>query len=111
VLTGIDSQFYASVCVGARCIFSTAACVIPREMVRIWDAAQRGDHQAAHAAHERVQPVNRFLEYDPGYVAPCKAALEIIGVAAGVPTRPLPRLTPAELEALRAALGDLGYVR
>jgi len=32
---------------------------------------------------ESLQNLNRFLEYDPAYVAPCKEALEMVGLAAG----------------------------
>jgi beta-lactamase superfamily II metal-dependent hydrolase len=53
--------------------------------------------------------LNRFLEYDPGYVAPCKFALEVLGYAAGRVRAPLPALTQAEQEAVRAALAQLGY--
>lgn len=109
ICTGIDSQFYAALCVGARGIFSTAACVIPREMAAIYGAYQAGDHAAALAAHRRAQPLNRYFEYDPGYVAPCKEALEMLGLSAGKPRKPLPDLTAEERAGIRRALTDLGY--
>ena len=107
--TGIDSQFYPALCVGARGIFSTAACVIPREMAAIYRAFRAGDHAAALAEHMRVQALNRYFEYDPGYVAPCKEALEMLGVGAGKVRKPMPDLTAEEREGIRRALGDLGY--
>ncbi len=107
--TGIDSQFYPALCVGARGIFSTAACVIPREMAAIYRAFRAGDHAAALTEHMRVQPLNRYFEYDPGYVAPCKEALEMLGVGGGKARKPMPDLTPEERAGLRAALADLGY--
>lgn len=107
VLTGIDSQFYPALCAGARGIFSTAACVIPGEMVAIYDAFLAGDHERARALHLRVQVLNRFLEYDPGYVAPCKEALALLGLPGGPVRRPLPDLTPEEREGIRAALVEL----
>jgi len=109
VSTGIDSQFYASLCVGARGIFSTAACVIPREMAAIYQAFCAQDHRSALGAHQRVQGLNRFFEYDPGYVAPCKEALEMLGLSAGKARKPLPDLTAEERNGIRAALRDLGY--
>jgi 4-hydroxy-tetrahydrodipicolinate synthase len=107
--TGIDSQFYPALCVGGQGIFSTAACAIPREMVRIYSAFQAGDHEGARRGHEHVQVLNRFLEYDPGYVAPCKYALELLGYSAGSPRRPLPDLTKRERALVRGALTQLGY--
>lgn len=109
VLTGIDSHFYPCLCVGGHGIFSTAACVIPKEIVAIYDAFAHGDQTAARKIHDRVQPLNRFLEYDPGYVAPCKAALELLGVRVGEPSRPLPRIDAGEREDIREALVQLEY--
>ena len=109
VCTGIDSQFYAALCVGARGIFSTAACVIPREMAAIYKAYCDRDHEAAFLAHLRAQPLNQYFEYDPGYVAPCKEALELLGLPAGRVRKPLPDVTSEERAGLRGALRDLGY--
>lgn len=106
--TGIDSQFYAALCVGARGIYSTAAAIVPSQMVRLYDLAEAGDHQGARAQHELLQPLNRFLEYDPGYVSPTKEALELMGISCGPVRRPLPDFPDAERPALREALAALG---
>src|SRR5262249_1482728 len=106
--TGIDSQFYAALCVGARGIYSTAASIVPGQMVRLWDLVQGGDHEAALAQHQLLQPLNRFLEYDPGYVSPTKEALGMLGVDCGPVRRPLPDFPEAERPALRDALAGLG---
>jgi 4-hydroxy-tetrahydrodipicolinate synthase len=108
LLTGIDSQFYAALSVGARGIYSTAAAIVPAEMVRLWDLVQAGDHAGALAQHQRLQPLNRFLEYDPGYVSPTKEALTMMGLDCGPVRRPLPDFPTAERGALREALALLG---
>ena len=110
VNTGIDSQFYPALCVGARGIFSTAASLIPRQMVEIYRLTMRGEHDAARALHMKVQVLNRFLEYDPGYVAPCKEALEMLGIRVGSPRKPMPALTEAERAGVRAALKELELI-
>lgn len=107
ILTGIDSQFYATLCVGGRGIFSTAACIVPRQMVALYEAVQKGSHHEALALHMKLQKLNRFLEYDPGYVAPCKEALRILGLPAGRVRMPLPELTPQEKDEIQKALEDL----
>ncbi|MGA2465058.1 MAG: 4-hydroxy-tetrahydrodipicolinate synthase [Thermodesulfobacteriota bacterium] len=107
VLTGIDSQFYPALCVGGKGIFSTAACVVPRMMAGIYEAFQKEDHSKALAQHMRLQILNRFLEYDPGYVTPCKEALKMMGLPAGPVRRPLPNLTAAQKRDLKAALKKL----
>jgi dihydrodipicolinate synthase/N-acetylneuraminate lyase len=56
----------------------------------------------------RLQPLNRFLEYDPGYVAPAKEVLSMLKIDAGDPRAPLPTLTPDERVRLAAALSQLG---
>jgi len=108
VCTGIDSQFYPALCVDGVGIFSTAATVIPRQMVAVWDAFQKGDHSAALAMHMKVQVLNRFLEYDPGYVAPCKEALRLLGLPGGLVRPPLPELTAEEKAGIAEALRALG---
>jgi len=107
ILTGIDSQFYPSLCAGAKGIFSTAACVIPKHMVQIFDLCQDGRHEQAFDLHMMIQELNCLLEYDPGYVSPCKEALGMLGLPGGPVREPLPELNPAEREALKGALRAL----
>lgn len=106
--TGVDSQFYAALCVGAKGIFSTAASIVPSQVVRLYDLTGQGDHAAAAEQHRLLQPLNRFLEYDPGYVSPTKEALEMMGISCGPVRRPLPDFPAAERPALREALVALG---
>jgi 4-hydroxy-tetrahydrodipicolinate synthase len=106
--TGVDSQFYAALCVGAKGIFSTAASIVPAQIVRLYDLVQSGDHEGAAALHRLLQPLNRFLEYDPGYVSPTKEALDMMGISCGPVRRPLPDFPSSERSALRAALVGLG---
>ena len=110
VLTGIDSQFYAALAAGATGIFSTAACVIPREMVAIYDLVKAGSFEEARVLQLKLQALNRYLEYDPGYVGPCKAALRMLGLPAGPVRGPLPEVTPAEEAGVRGGLEALGLV-
>lgn len=107
VLTGIDSQFYPALCVGGVGIFSTAASVVPRQMVDLYNAFVDGRQADARALHMRLQALNRFLEYDPGYVAPCKEALALLGLPVGPVRKPLPELSDTEREGIREALSEL----
>jgi len=110
ILTGIDSQFYPSLCVGSKGIFSTAACIVPQQMVDLFNAFMKGNHQAASAIHMKLQSLNRFFEYDPGYVAPCKEALIMLGLPAGPVRQPLPHLTEQHRTQIRQALSNLGLL-
>ncbi len=106
--TGIDSQFFPALMVGAKGIYSTAASVIPKQMKEIYTLYTEGKIQEAKALHIKVQVVNRFLEYDPGYVSPAKEALRMIGLPAGPVRRPMPELTKEQKEGLRQALNAIG---
>ena len=108
--TGIDSQFYAALCIGASGIFSTAAAIVPGPLVHLYELVQEGDHESALAQHRALQPLNRFLEYDPGYVSPTKEALRMLGLDCGPVRRPLPDFPPAERPALHEALQGLGVL-
>ena len=110
ILTGIDSQFYPSLCAGSKGIFSTAACVVPQQMVDLFNAFMKGNHKAASAIHMKLQSLNRFFEYDPGYVAPCKEALIMLGLPAGPVRQPLPHLTEQHRTQIRQALSNLGLL-
>ena len=110
ILTGIDSQLFPALCVGGRGIFSTAACVVPRQMVKLYDTFNKGDIKAALRTQMELQILNRFFEYDPGYVAPCKEALKILGLPGGHVRAPLPSLTKVEKVQIKDALVKLGLV-
>ncbi|MFQ5915019.1 MAG: 4-hydroxy-tetrahydrodipicolinate synthase [Nitrospinota bacterium] len=110
VNTGIDSQFFPALCVGSRGIFSTAAAVIPRQMAEIYTLFMAGRFEEARELHMKVQALNRFLEYDPGYVAPCKEALAMLGIPCGPVRKPLPPLTEEERTGVRNALKELGLL-
>ncbi len=80
----------------------------PRRSCELYDRFQAGDHAGALAQHRLLQPLNRFLEYDPGYVSPTKEALEMMGIGCGPVRRPLPDFPESERPALREALAALG---
>ena len=107
VLTGIDSQLFLTLCLGGKGVFSTASCVIPREMLKIYEAFHKGDMRVAFDTQMTFQKLNRFFEYDPGYVAPCKEALAIRGYQCGHTRSPLSSLTSKEREELEKAMKSL----
>ncbi|MEM3059057.1 MAG: 4-hydroxy-tetrahydrodipicolinate synthase [Methanomassiliicoccales archaeon] len=110
ILTGIDSQLFPALCVGARGIFSTASCVVPKQMVELYETFIAGNVEKAREIHMKLQVLNRFFEYDPGYVAPCKEALRLMGLPSGHVRAPLPELSEAERRLLKKALISLGLL-
>jgi 4-hydroxy-tetrahydrodipicolinate synthase len=110
LFTGIDSQLTGALASGADGIFSTAAGIVPRQVVELFDAAERGDYSEARQIQLDLQPLNRFLEYDPGYVAPAKEALAMMGLDVGAPRPPLPVLDDDQRAGLRDALVGIGAI-
>ncbi len=110
--TGIDSQFYAALCVGARGIFSTAAVDRARpDGPPLGPRPGRRPRRRARRSTRALQPLNRFLEYDPGYVSPTKEALRMLGLDCGPVRRPLPDFPEAERPALRDGARRPGRTR
>jgi dihydrodipicolinate synthase/N-acetylneuraminate lyase len=58
----------------------------------------------------KIQKLNRLLEYDPGYVSPCKEALKLLGLPGGPVRKPLPGLDALEKEELKNALRELALL-
>lgn len=107
ICTGIDSQFYPALTIGAVGIYSTAGGILPKQMKHIYNLFVQGRLPEARDYHLKLQVINRFLEYDPGYVSPAKEVLNILGLPAGIVRRPMPNLTAAQKEELQQALRDL----
>jgi len=108
ICTGIDSQFYPALTVGAVGVYSTAGGIFPKLMKQIYELFLQGLFEKARDLHIKLQVANRFLEYDPGYVSPAKEALNMLGLPAGVVRRPMPNLTQVQRESLREALKAIG---
>ncbi len=110
ICTGIDSQFYPALCIGAIGIYSTAATVMPAQMVKVYNLFQEEKFEEALALHMKLQALNKYLEYDPGYVAPAKEALSLLGLSGGYTRLPLPELTTEEKKGIRKALETIGLL-
>jgi len=108
ICTGVDSQFFPALTIGAVGVYSTAGGIFPRQMKEVYTLFRKGQFTQARDLHVKLQIVNRFLEYDPGYVSPAKEALNMIGLPAGIVRRPMPNLTPDQKEELRLALAAIG---
>lgn len=110
ICTGIDSQFYPALTIGAVGVYSTAGGIYPKEMKRVYTLFEEGRANEAKELHLKLQEVNRFLEYDPGYVSPAKEALNMLGLPAGIVRRPMPNLTQEQKESLNQALQSIGLL-
>ena len=95
--------------VGGRGIISVASNEIPTEMVRMVEAAERGDFGAARAAHTRILPLMQvnFVEANP---IPVKAAMAAMGLIEEVYRLPLVSPKKESKEKIVNVLRELGLV-
>ena len=84
--------------------------VLPDRFSKLYELVLQGRHDEARALQLALQPLSRFFEYDPGYVAPCKEALRLLGCPAGPVRKPLPELNDEQRAGIRKALVELGAV-
>jgi 4-hydroxy-tetrahydrodipicolinate synthase len=112
-LSGNDTFIYESLVLGADgCLigFGTLAC---REQVEMYEAVQARDFARAENIAEQLRPLNEAIFAPPvrNYRARTKEVLAMQGIIeyAGV-RRPLPALSPEEVEAVRNGLSAAGLV-
>ena len=109
VLSGDDALTLPLMAVGGRGVISVASNEVPREMVRMVEAAEQGDFSAARLVHDRIMPLMQinFIEANP---IPVKAAMAAMGLLEE--TFRLPMCPPrAESKArLLGVLNDLGLL-
>jgi 4-hydroxy-tetrahydrodipicolinate synthase len=79
VLSGDDAITLPLMAIGGRGVISVASNEIPSEMVRMVEAAERGDYAGARAVHSRILPLMQinFVESNP---VPVKAAMVAMGL-------------------------------
>jgi 4-hydroxy-tetrahydrodipicolinate synthase len=90
VLSGDDAITLPLMALGGRGIISVASNEIPAEMVRMVEAAARGDFSAARAIHRRIFPLMQvnFVESNPVPVKAAMAAMGLIDEAYRLPMCP-----------------------
>ena len=105
-LIGWDTMFLAALVEGAPgCIMGAPNFVTP-QLVKVYDAVQRGDLAAAQQAWGEVYPVMRFL-VSGGYVAGIKGAFDALGASIGAPRAPLAAMPPERSVELESILKGL----
>ena len=107
VLQGRDTLIYPSLIFGAKGAVPASANVAPAICAEIYNAFERGDHEASKAAQLRLNPVRLSLTLGtaPGGV---KAALSLLGMSIGPSRSPILPLTPEKAQKMKAALLQAG---
>ena len=101
--SGDDALTLPFLALGAAGVISVASNLLPREMVRLYDAWQAGDCALALRLHEGIYDLLRhlFIESNP---VPVKAALAAAGLMSAEVRAPLGALTSDSQAALRQSL-------
>ncbi|MCS6976754.1 MAG: 4-hydroxy-tetrahydrodipicolinate synthase [Gemmatales bacterium] len=109
VLQGRDTLIYSSLQFGAKGAIPASGNVAPALCVEIYDAFQRGDHDAAREAQWRLNPIRLSL----GLGTPpsgVKAALDLMGLSIGPCRAPVGPLPPDKLHRMREILKQAGLI-
>jgi 4-hydroxy-tetrahydrodipicolinate synthase len=110
VLSGDDAITLPLMAIGGRGIISVASNEIPRQMVQMVEAAERGDFAAARAVHNRILPLMQinFIESNP---VPVKAAMAAMGLLEEVYRLPMCSPRPESRDRIVQVLKELELLK
>lgn len=117
ISTGHEVLCDAMALVGADGAVPGLANVDPAGYVRLWDAAGRGDWNAARAEQDRlcrlfdIAFVPQGRSGDAGGIGAFKAALAALGVISGGMPAPITPLSGEEVAAIEAIVAEVGLSR
>jgi 4-hydroxy-tetrahydrodipicolinate synthase len=107
VLSGDDSLTLPILAAGGRGVVSVVSNIVPKDVELMLAAHFASQPARATAMHRALYPLIKalFVETNP---IPVKAAMDMLGMAAGKPRLPLTPLTASGCKAVRQALRDYG---
>ena len=109
VFGGIDYYIYATLCHGGAGSVAGTANVAPRLVVDIYENYVRGDHLGALNAQKALMPLRDA--YGMGtFPVMMKVMLNILGVNAGKPVRPVSYVSDETVERAKAVLIQMGIL-
>ena len=109
VLSGSASSFLGAMAMGAVGAVSALANIAPEALHRIWTLAQEGDYLSARPLQLALIEANNAITSRFG-IAGLKAAMDMVGLAGGVPRPPLLPLSASDAASLRTSLERAGFI-
>lgn len=110
VFGGIDYYIYATLCHGGSGSVAGTANVAPKLVVDIYECYSRGDHLGALDAQKKLMPLRDA--YGMGtFPVMMKAMLNILGVKAGKPIRPVSYVDDATVRRAEEVLKKTGLLK
>ena len=109
VFGGIDYYIYATLCHGGAGSVAGTANVAPRLVVEIYDCYSKGDHLGALNAQKALMPLRDA--YGLGtFPVMMKVMLNILGVNAGNPIRPVSYVDDETIKKAEGILKQIGLL-
>jgi 4-hydroxy-2-oxoglutarate aldolase len=110
VLAGSAPSLFTSAVLGVHGAVLALAGLVPDLCVELFDHVRAGRVEEGRVLQRRLMPLARAIGPVHG-VPGLKAALDLAGLAGGVPRAPLRSVTPAAVDSLRGLLAPLGLVK
>jgi len=109
IYAATDALLYSAYMLGAPGSIAAILTAAPGPSVRLWDAAQAGDHATALDLHERLMPLWDAIGQD-NMPSLCKYAQGLQGLDAGVARAPTSPAREHQKAEVRQALAGLGLI-
>ncbi|MGQ9821614.1 MAG: 4-hydroxy-tetrahydrodipicolinate synthase [Thermogutta sp.] len=110
VLSGDDSLTLPILSVGGRGVISVIGNIVPREMLQLTAAWNRGDIATAQTLHKKLFPLAKDMLGLATNPIPIKAAMRLLGRDTGELRLPMTPLSPEEEDRLRRTLRTFGLL-
>lgn len=110
VLAGAAPTLFTSAALGVHGAVLALAGLVPDLCVELFEHVRAGRVEEGRALQRRLLPLARAIGPVHG-VPGLKAALDLLGLAGGVPRAPLRPVPPAVVESMRGLLAALGLVK
>ena len=110
VLSGDDSLTLPLMAIGGRGVISVVGNIIPKDVIAMIQAFERGDMAEARQWHHKLFPICRDMLGLATNPIPIKIAMRMLDRDTGELRMPLTPLNPAEENKLRATLSRYGLI-
>ena len=110
VLSGDDSITLPLLAIGGRGVISVVGNIVPRDMLALLNAFERGDRVAALECHRKLFPLCRDMLGLATNPIPLKAAMKLLRRDTGELRMPMTPLSAADETKLRRTLTEYGLL-